>query len=537
MKRPPMAGPSDPSELRENPEFAVVDAVYVARDEDLGIDNPLIRALPWFISVDSALAVFRNAPKFDPADRNLSVNARIHHVGSLSLYIELLTCHPELVEAIFRLITQGYTSRNPRINVQEVVRKNYLKSMSGKIVPIVPPKPSREGVLTLLGVSGVGKTTSLNRILSFLPPVIRHPVLTRSNLQVVWIKVDCPPDGSPKQLFRWMLLKFDSLLGTNYDKDVGKNAGLDRLMMKAAAVATLHHTGIIVIDEIQFAAGSAARRGDPLMDHLVAFINLVAVPVALSGTPKAMILFGKSFHLANRGSDQGSIIFTNMAFDREWESFLRELFKFQWLKEPRKVDEALSRTLYDLTQGVHALVIRLFQLSQIKAMKSKGEALTVPLLRDVAKKRFGPVQPMLDALKSKNKTRIELYDDLLLETLVGLTDEVGQETQAAQRKQAAKQRQNKDVQLSAVSALVVMGLNESQALKAVAIALAEDPSLTGEDLIKAACKMAPITLSRPQSPELQVQHSLSDIVRGAASPEEAIELLLRAGVINLGDTR
>jgi hypothetical protein len=536
MKEPRIADPSRLSEVSENPEFAVVDAVYVPRDDDLGIDNPLIRALPWFISVESALAVFRNAPKFNPADRKLSSNARIHHVGSLNLYIELLTCHPELVESIFRLITQGYTSRNPRINVQELIRTNYHKSMGGKIVPIVPPKPPHEGVLTLFGVSGVGKTTSLNRILSFLPPVIRHPVLTRSNLQVVWIKVDCPPDGSAKQLFRWIILKYDNLLGTNYNGEIGKTAGLDQLMNRAASVAKYHHTGITVIDEIQFAAGSAARRGDPLMDYLVSFINLAESPIVFSGTPKAMSLSGKAFHLANRSADQGSIIFTNMDFDQEWESFLRELFKFQWLKKPRKLDEALSKAFYDLTQGVHALVIRLFQLSQIAAIKDESEVLTVPVLRDVARKRFGPVQPMLDALKSKNKKRIELYDDLLLQTLVGLNDEVRQETRAAQLKQAATQRQNKDVQLSAVSDLVVMGLAQSQALNAVATALAEDPSLTGEDLIKAARMKALNTQSHPRSAELQGQQSLADIVRGVASPEEAIELLRRAGVIS-GENR
>lgn len=140
-----------------------------------------------------------------------------------------------------------------------------------RLVPIVPPVPSHAGSLALFGVSGVGKTTSVNRVLSFFPPVIRHQQLRGSNLQVVWIKIDCPPDGSINQLFHWILLEYDRLLGTRYAKEVGRDARLDQLINKVAAVAKHHYTGVIVIDEVQFAVNAAKRRGDALMDFFVTF--------------------------------------------------------------------------------------------------------------------------------------------------------------------------------------------------------------------------------------------------------------------------
>ncbi|WP_244186616.1 ATP-binding protein [Paraburkholderia steynii] len=402
------------------------------------------------------------------------------------------------------------------------------------MISIIPARPAHEAGLALFGVSGVGKTTSLNRILSFLPQVVRHPDLSGSNLQVVWIKVDCPPDGSIKQLFHWMLLEYDRVLGTHYDEELPSNVRLDQLMNKVAAVAKYHHTGIIVIDEIQFAASGAARRGDPFMNFFVTFTNLVGVPLLIAGTPKALSLFEKSFRLARRSSDQGAIIFTNMAFDAEWDFFLKHLFKYQWIRKPCKFSKRLSATLYELTQGIHALVVRLFQLAQIAAIQDGSERLSITLLRALAKDRFGPVQPMMAALRSKKKRRIELYDDLLVETLAGLDDEIQKQAAAAKIAEAVRERQQNSVQLIAVSDLITMGVPQSQALTAVIAALTEDDSLTGEALVRAACEKAGITMESSYAGDPEEQQSLPDIVRDAKSPGEALELLRRAGLV-VGD--
>lgn len=520
--------------LVDNHELLWVDAIYTERDEDLGIDNPLIRALPSLITTESVLGEFRNTPQFDIADRALSSNARIYRVGSLNLYIEPLTCHPELIESMFRVITQGYAWRNPIVSIPRLVRHHYEMVMTtGRLVPIVPPAPSHAGSLALFGVSGVGKTTSINRVLSFFPPVIRHPQLRGSNLQVVWIKIDCPPDGSVNQLFHWILLEYDRLLGTRYAKEVGREARLDQLINKVAAVAKHHNTGVIVIDEIQFAVNAAKRRGDALMDFFVTFANVVGVPMMLAGTPKALSLFESSFRLARRTGDHGAIIHTNLAFDAEWELFLEGLFEFQWVREPVAVTPQLSKAIYDVTQGIHSLVIRLFQLAQIAAIRDGKEKLSAASIRQLAKDRLGPVQPMLQALRSKKPKRIELYDDLLVATLTGLETEVEGDKRRAQIKQASEKRQANASQLSVVSSLVSMGMVQAQALNAVTQVLEGDPSLSGAHLLSAALRLtlADAEPSAPSSINALEEQSLNDIVSGAANVGEALTALKQAGVL------
>lgn len=518
--------------LVDNHDLLWVEAIYADRPEDQGANNPLIRALPSLITTEKVLEAFRNAPSFSPVERNLSDNARIDRIGSLNLYIEPLTCHPELIESIFRLITQGYAWRNPLINIPERVRQHYEMSMADKrLLPIVPPTPSHAACLALFGVSGVGKTTSINRILSFLPPVIHHKFQSGSGLQVVWIKTDCPPDGSINQLFHWILLEYDRLLGTRYAKEVGRNARLDHLINKVSAVAKYHYTGVIVIDEIQFALKAAKRRGDELLDFLVTFSNVVGVPLMIAGTPKALSLFESSFRLARRTSDEGTLIYTNLEFDDEWTEFLESLFEFQWIKHPIKLTPQVSKALYDVTQGIHSLVIRIFQLSQITAIRDESETITIDLIRHISTDRFGPVQPMLEALRSKKRNRIELYEDLLVSTLAGLESDLDRETRKAQLKQATERRQANASQLTAVSSLVSMGMQQAHALKVVTEVLSEDSSLTGFDLLRAA--FSRIDESAKQSADFRNPSgpTLTKIVQDSANVDEAIITLKRTGVV------
>lgn len=518
--------------LMENPGLLWVDAIYTARDEDLGVNNPLICALPSLVTVESVLEAFRNTPMFDPTDRTLSANSRIYRVGSLDVYVEPLTCHPELIEAMFRIITQGYAWRNPMVNIPRLAREHYEISMVEKrLIPIVPPVPSNAGSLALFGVSGVGKTTSISRVLSFFPPVIRHQQLRGSNLQVVWIKTDCPPDGSVNQMFHWILLEYDRVLGTRYASEVGRDTRLNQLINKVAAVAKYHYTGIIVIDEVQFAVNAAKRRGDALMDFFVTFSNVVGVPIMLAGTPKALSLFESSFRLARRTGDHGTIIHTNLAFDTEWELFLEGLFEFQWIQQPATLTPQLSKAIYDVTQGIHSLVIRLFQLAQIAAIRDGTEKLTAALIRQLAVDRLGPVQPMLQALRSKKSKRIELYDDLMVSTLVGLEKDIERDVRTAQLKQATERRQANASQLSAVSSLVSAGMGQAQALKWVTQALEVDSSLSGVPLLLAALNLADVAPSAQSLASAPEERSLNDIIQGAPNVDEALAALRRAGVV------
>src|SRR5688572_17688521 len=70
--------------------------------------------------------------------------------------------------------------------------------------------------ITLLGYSGVGKTRTINRILSYYPQVIKHShygkrPFTRS--QILWLKIDCPANGTLRGLCISFFRAIDNILG------------------------------------------------------------------------------------------------------------------------------------------------------------------------------------------------------------------------------------------------------------------------------------------------------------------------------------
>jgi hypothetical protein len=113
--------------------------------------------------------------------------------------------------------------------------------------------------------------------------------------------------------------------------------------------------------------------------------------------------------------------------------------------------------------------VRLFQLSQIEAIRNGTETLTDSLLRKVAKQKFRLLAPMLDAIRSKDEKTIVKYEDLLTNGLKSLGQDIDRDAQLAllQAAKAESQTQVMAEKTRAVSALVDMGTEESAAKKLV----------------------------------------------------------------------
>ncbi|NMT56744.1 AAA family ATPase, partial [Vibrio parahaemolyticus] len=109
----------------------------------------------------------------------------------------------ECFRAVERAIKNGYSSKNPF----SPTTAQYLHYPVDECPDIEPRtgffQPRGDG-LTLIGESGVGKTSMLEQILNYFPNVIEHESYDNQFMeldkQVVWIKVDCPNNSSVRDL-------------------------------------------------------------------------------------------------------------------------------------------------------------------------------------------------------------------------------------------------------------------------------------------------------------------------------------------------
>lgn len=257
---------------------------------------------------------------------------------------------------------------------------------------------------TIIGISGVGKTTAVEVILSSYPQVIVHSQYRHRDLtlmQIVWLKLDCPFDGSIKGLCLNFFQAVDDLLGTNYSKNYTRGRPtVDELIPYMARVASLHGIGVLVIDEIQHLSEAKSGGSRKMLNFFVQLVNTIGVPVVLVGTYKALSILSGEFRQARRGSGQGDLVWDRMAEDEIWDLFIESLWRYQYVRQPCYLTPQLSHTLYDVTQGITDFAVKVYMLAQIRAIATGIETVTSSIIRSVAKDSLRLAQPILSALKT-----------------------------------------------------------------------------------------------------------------------------------------
>lgn len=391
---------------------AAKEAIY---KEQIIIDykgNPFIEALPDVMSEEEAAKLISFFPEFDVKERELPKHIRPHCTERLKSFVLPFSRHIELEQAISRMIRTGYIARNPLL----IDYKRRLRESN-----MLKPENQLEGVrstaccFALLGMSGIGKSTTIERILMTYPQVIQH---RRTDMditdQLVWLKLDCPADGSLKALCLHFFLALDNILGTNYYTKISSRNTTEELLAQLAHKATLHGLGIIVIDELQNLSQSKSGGAQVMLNFFVELINSIGLPVILVGTPKAASFLTRQLMQARRSTGQGDFVWNRLSFSDEWQLLMETLFQYQWTQTPVKLTQDLSKKYYDETQGIVDLVVKLHCIVQTRAINTGIEEITIDLVDAVAKDSFNTVRTMIEAIREKNLKKLLLYDDILI---------------------------------------------------------------------------------------------------------------------------
>ncbi|GFZ94088.1 hypothetical protein GCM10008018_45660 [Paenibacillus marchantiophytorum] len=182
-----------------------------------------------------------------------------------------------------------------------------------------------------------------------------------------------------------------------------------------AHLATLHGLGVLVIDEIQNLSFMKSGGAERMLNYFTQLINTIGVPVVLIGTFKAMRLLSGSFSQARRSTGQGDLIMDRLTEGDDWNYFMNALWRYQWTAKNSPLSESIKKTMYDLSQGIVDIAVKLYMLAQWEAMEEadpKDEKITVGLLKSVAKRHMQLVQPLLKILRRNDPALLSLVDDL-----------------------------------------------------------------------------------------------------------------------------
>jgi len=377
--------------------------------------HPLINALPPINSPRETARMLNLYPVVTEEEKNLPGHIRRHAMMRiLDQFLYPTKSHLQLEQMISGMLRRGYLSRNIgdrsyQQNLDDAGRTDFQRATRNA--------GNEALVSSVIGCSGTGKSTAIEAILQGYPQAIYHPAYQHA--QLVWLKVECPHDGSVRNLCTNFFRSVDCALGTDYlQLYVKARSSAESMLGDIARVAALHSVGLLVIDEIQHLEKSRSGGSAKMLNFFVTLTNVIKVPVLFIGTPKALELFSPTMRSARRASQFGSLDWNrfsrveNAVSDGEWERFINRMWKLQWFESPTPLIQSMSDLFWEYTQGVAHIAVVLFYLSQVRAVIAGREVIDRRLVSKVYNEDLSMIHPMIKALQSGRKSQIEKFADL-----------------------------------------------------------------------------------------------------------------------------
>lgn len=476
--------------------------------------NKLIEALPVPLSDIELYEALEFLPAFDETSRQWDSADRIRELLSLTNLMVPMTAHIQLGHSLDAMLREGYVGRQPmsaeHMNVYQEIHEDKQAAKSGKPFrqthSTLPPKLSQ----ALVGVSGMGKTTTVQRTLARYPRVIYHPEL--NVYQIPWLHFEMPRDGGGvKALLISIIEAIADLIPDNtyYEDYVLKARPSEGALQSSVRILLNKHlVGLLIPDEVQNAANT--RKSDQVvMTELTTLANKSKAPVLYIGTPKARKVLGLDMRQGRRALNLGLGDWTplprySLSRDEsgalvqspgEWVDFMKQLWRYNWLRKQVPMSDGLLNVIYECTQGIIDLAIKLFIVAQARAIVDKTEMLSEQLFRTVYAEQFKVIHPMIDAYVRGDHAALDQYGDLELPSTEDLVDASARQQRLSRVRAASNRLGTEEFLTRLTSAAEALGINADDA-SALAQQVSEEG--TAKSLLDGVAQLA--KNARPPKP-------------------------------------
>lgn len=358
--------------------------------------NPLIEALPQNKSdLELIKELTVDVDWFNDLDV-LDDDEKIYAMDSIQYLFQPIPKVLDMKKSIDRLIRVGYMNRNP-------LSKDNLNHQVPNIA--------------IIGVSGIGKTTTIDRVLSTYNQTIYHNSykdVPYKATQIVWIKLNTPFDGSLKSLLFEFYGEIDKLLKTKYFERFSKNRATTDIMMQSISnIAKSCNVGLIVIDEIQNLENVSNKNKMMVMNFFVSLSNTIGIPLVLVSTPAGIELLRQDFRQARRMvSAIDSIIWDKLENDESWSILVNSIMKYQITPTKASCEKELIDTFYNESGGIVDILKKLHISSQVLALKRKADKVDREIIVFAAKQSLKLIEPMMTSIHTPNPFGMLLYPDI-----------------------------------------------------------------------------------------------------------------------------
>ena len=344
--------------------------------------NPYMEALPEQLSRVEFNDLIRSSLPSPYGLDKLSPQERRTKTMDLHKWFQPMDYMYVVYDMMYRAMTATYQSKTIVESVRQL-NAIYMDFRTGRERSL--PYVTQVFSGAVLGVPGIGKTSTIRRCLSLMPQVIVHTKYQGKEFytkQINYLVVECPSDCSIKTMVFNTIAAIDRALGSDYFTQIAKSRNLaaSALSAKLKIICMNHHVGVIVIDEIQNAVRTATKthQTKPLIKFLVELTNETATSLVFCGTLDAEELFVQKEHLKRRTR---GLRLLPLKYDVSYRKFITEIWKYQVTLKESELTEKLMKQIYDLTAGIPAYIVKVVQEAQIQAILTGTEKVTYELMK------------------------------------------------------------------------------------------------------------------------------------------------------------
>lgn len=376
----------------------IVNAQYVDTYAHTG--NPYIEALPLPTpSMKEMVASYTCAPKDFPSAEKLNSLDPVRRKMVLDkikgIHLVLPFCK-DIEEEFHRALCDSYCGREEVEFDQSVEVEGVQYDLHTCL------NNPREGEATagfsIIGYSGTGKTTEIQRVLAHFPQVIKHDFNGDKAIQIVYLLVTCPPNSNFTELYKNIGMAVDKALKRTdnfYEEMIEKRKSLGAKLSKVKEIVNELNVGMIIIDEIQLIDTSKTKENS--IQAFLTLNNETKTAISVIGTEDSFTKLFKEPRTVRRLSP---IIFSEdyCSDEKVFRSILRGLFLsypiFESMPLPTK---EIIDVFWEKTGGIIKNVVYLFMYAaEDYYAKNCRPEITPEYIFDIAEKKMLPVQIEID---------------------------------------------------------------------------------------------------------------------------------------------
>lgn len=408
-------------ELLEGPIRPIqFDATYVKSTVPSYRGHPLIEALGNPPPPEKFPKLFSHTPKSPKlSERRGDIWARLVAVDKLKNVILPLDEYKFGATALWMILRNAYEPRNPLRDEDE--RRLVAIANATTLEELKLPAGWKSGGQGHLVISstGTGKTTFIDAFLLRLCQVIRHTEYDGRPLrriQVVWIKISIPPDGSLKALCLTFFAEVDRLLGSNYLRQAYGLETVPKMTMLMGRVATAISLGMLVIDELQNLKITQTANAVFVLNLLVELIERIGISVVTVATPVINKILQDKTRDTRKLVDGGTTYFPIMsASSSEWDYFCEMMWEYIYTNPNAQgpLTPEIKDAWHEASGGNSAFAALAFRRAQHYAILEGDVGVDITQFELVLNRDLAALKPAIDALVGGDEGKILEFEDLL----------------------------------------------------------------------------------------------------------------------------